>query len=90
MVLLRQVRIAGDLDPIRGDLAIPSAVILSLSIANLKARRTARGQYGQVGVEKTWTWTGFAISFSAARVGSLSPLSPLETSRMASTSVPNS
>jgi len=70
--------------------SMPSAVMRSLSIANLKARRTARGQYGQVGVEKTWTWMGRSTSLSAARVGSLSPLWPVETSRMASTRVPNS
>ena len=51
----------------------PSAVILSLSIANWKARRTARGQYGQVGVEKTWTWTGRSISLRAARVSLAEP-----------------
>jgi hypothetical protein len=68
----------------------PSAVIWSDSIANLKARRTARGQYGQVGVEKTWTWMGLVTSASAFFVASPRPLSPADTSRIASTSVPNS
>ncbi len=48
----------------------PSAVTLSHSIANLKARRTARGQWGQVGVEKTWMWTGFSSAARAAFVSS--------------------
>ncbi len=68
----------------------PSAVMESLSIANLKARRTARGQYGQVGVEKTWTWTSLVTSASAFFVSSPRPLSPPETSMIASTRDPNS
>ena len=68
----------------------PSALILSLSIANRNARRTARGQNGQVGVENTWRCTGRARSASAMRVSADKPLSPRETSRTASTSVPNS
>jgi hypothetical protein len=68
----------------------PSAVMGSLSIAKRKARRTARGQCGQVGVEKTWMCTGWRSSPRAARVSAVRPLSPEETSRIASTSVPNS
>jgi hypothetical protein len=68
----------------------PSEVILSLSSANWKARRTARGQCGQVGVEKTWMWTGCVKAARPARVSSPRPLFPPDTSRMASMSEPNS
>ena len=68
----------------------PSAVMRSLSIAKRKARRTARGQWGQVGVEKTWMWRGRDSAWSASRVSGPRPLSPRETSRMASMRVPNS
>src|SRR2546427_603686 len=45
---------------------------------------------GQVGVENTWMWTGRARSWRACLVSARRPLSPLETSRTASTSEPNS
>ena len=68
----------------------PSAVIWSLSIANLKARRTARGQYGQVGVEKTLMWTSLPRMASDALVSSASAGSPVETRIMESIRLLNS
>jgi hypothetical protein len=70
--------------------SIASARTRGLSIANWMARRTARGQYGQVGVEKTRSVTSLSSAASAARVSSERLLAPRETSRIASTRLPNS
>jgi hypothetical protein len=63
---------------------------MSLSIAIFCANCTARGQYGQVGVTKTWRWRG---SFSPARASLVfvaRPDSPAEIDLMASMSEENS
>ena len=67
-----------------------STLMRGLSTANWIARRTARGQYGQPGVEKTRRRRSRSSAASAVRVGSESRLAPRETSRTASTRLPNS
>ena len=81
---------ANTLPPLSARRPIESARTRGLSIANWTARRTARGQNGQVGVENTRTRTSRSSWASAAFVASPSRLAPRETSMIDSTRLPNS
>ena len=63
---------------------------LSEATAMCCARRTARGQYGQVGVEKTLMSTSDSRPASAVFVSSESAVSPVEAIAIASIRLPNS
>jgi len=56
----------------------------------LRSIARGSGQYGQVGVVKTWMCTGCVIALSASRVAWLRPELPNETSRMLPTRELNS
>ena len=66
------------------------AVTRSDATAMCCARRTARGQYGQVGVEKTLMCTSPVSPASEALVASVSCGSPLEATMIASIRLLNS
>ncbi len=66
------------------------AVTRADAIAMCCARRTARGQCGQVGVAKTLMTTSSVSPSSAALVSSLRPVSPLEVAMIESTRLENS
>ena len=82
LIALRQLGELGRVDALRGDVGD--------AIAMCCARRTARGQCGQVGVLKTLMTTSSVSPPSAAVVSSLSPASPLETAMMESIRFENS
>jgi len=65
-------------------------VTCPLSTAMRFARLTARGQCGQVGVTNTWSASGDWICPMSARLASVRPESPADTSLMASMSDMNS
>ena len=66
------------------------AVTRSDAIAICCARRTARGQYGQVGVEKTLMCTSPASVASEALLSAVSEASPLDTATIESIRLLNS
>lgn len=70
--------------------SMATARTLSEAIAMCCARRTARGQYGQVGVEKTLISTFAGSAASEAFVSSLSAASPRETAMVESIRLLNS
>jgi len=65
---------------------IAAVVIRSLSTASCHPRRTARGQCGHVGVEKTCSARGSVSVATSSRDSSDSPESPAEASRTPSSS----
>lgn len=65
---------------------IDAAVMWSLSSASCHPRRTARGQWGQVGVEKICSARGPSSVATSEREVSDSPESRTEASRMPSSS----
>jgi hypothetical protein len=66
------------------------AVIRSLSSASWYASNTAGGQYGQVGVIKTWILTGLVSWATIFFVSAERPDLPADTSLMLSIRLPNS
>ena len=70
--------------------SIAIALTRSDATAMCCARRTARGQYGQVGVEKTLISTSLASPASEVFVASLSAGSPDEATMIASIRLLNS
>ena len=69
---------------------IAAVVTWSLSIASCQPRRTARGQWGQVGVEKICSARGPSSVATRARESSDRPESAADASRMPSSSESNS
>ncbi len=67
-----------------------SARTRGLSIARKAASLAAWGQWGQVGVTKTWRCTSRDTCAKAARVSSATVVAPRETAMMTSISVANS
>ncbi len=67
-----------------------SARTLGDAIAMCCARRTARGQWGQVGVVKTLIVTSSVSPAKAVLVSSLRPASPVDTAMIESIRLENS
>src|SRR3990170_7671304 len=67
-----------------------SAVTTLHACASLWAILATRGQYGQVGVTKTWMCVGPTISPNRSEVAGARPGEPLESDMMSSTRVANS
>ena len=64
--------------------------ILECRVQVMKLVLAATGQYGQVGVTKTWMWTGLVSVAKAFLLASERPDSPPKKSAMSSKRVGNS